>query len=392
MKLNLVVMFGGASVEHEVSIISANQVINALNPEKYNVIPVYISKNSEFYYANEYDNLDNFKDLDKAIAMGKPVIFQKNNNNVEMIVKKKGLFNKDESLNIDLFFPVVHGTNVEDGRLQGYLETIGATYVGCDTKAAAVGQDKVFMKGILKSNGINVVDATWVYDADYYADIDKTLEMIESVLRYPMIVKPANLGSSIGISKANDRDKLKMAIEEAFKYDPKVLIEHVIENLREVNCAVLGDYSQQQTSAIEEVFQTGEILSYQDKYQSEGGKSEGMASTKRVIPAQISPELIEKVEKMAIQGFKALNLNGNARIDFLIDKNTDEVYLNEVNTIPGSLAFYLWKEKGIEFEQLCEDLIKLAIKKQREASKHINSFDSNILKDYKGGSKGKLKA
>lgn len=392
MKLNLVVMFGGASVEHEVSIISANQVINALNPEKYNVIPVYISKNSEFYYANEYDNLDNFKDLDKAIAMGKPVIFQKNNNNVEMIVKKKGLFNKDESLNIDLFFPVVHGTNVEDGRLQGYLETIGATYVGCDTKAAAVGQDKVFMKGILKSNGINVVDATWVYDADYYADIDKTIEMIESVLRYPMIVKPANLGSSIGISKANDRDKLKMAIEEAFKYDPKVLIEHVIENLREVNCAVLGDYSQQQTSAIEEVFQTGEILSYQDKYQSEGGKSEGMASTKRVIPAQISPELIEKVEKMAIQGFKALNLNGNARIDFLIDKNTDEVYLNEVNTIPGSLAFYLWKEKGIEFEQLCEDLIKLAIKKQREASKHINSFDSNILKDYKGGSKGKLKA
>lgn len=392
MNLNIVVMFGGASVEHEVSIISANQVIEALNKEKYNVIPIYISKNGEFYSAAEYDNLNTFKDLDKAIAKGQSVIFQKNNQNVEMIVKKKGLFNKDEIINIDIFFPVVHGTNVEDGKLQGYLETIGATYTGCDTKSAAVGQDKVYMKAILESNDINVVDYTWIYDADYYADIDKVISMIENKLRYPMIIKPANLGSSIGISKANDRDKLKMAIEEAFKYDPKVLIEHVIENLCEVNCAVLGDYSSQQTSAIEEVFQTGEILSYQDKYQSEGGKSQGMASTKRVIPAQISDELTKSVEEMAIKGFKALNLSGDARIDFLIDKNTNEIYLNEVNTIPGSLAFYLWKEKGIEFEQLCEELIKLAIKKQREAAKHVKSFDSNILKDYKGGAKGKLKA
>ena len=390
MKLNIGVIFGGATVEHEISIISANQVINVLDKDKYDVIPIYISKEQDFYFSNTFVDINVFKDLKKAKEDATKVTFKKNQNQVEMHYFKSKLFNS-KMKDIDVFFPVLHGTNGEDGTLQGMLEMLDATFVGPDTKSAVNGQDKVFMKSILKNNGVNVVEYDWFYNTDYYDDEDKVVKRLVEKLRFPMIIKPANLGSSIGISKANNKEELKTAIEFAFKYEGKILVERVIDNLCEVNCAVLGDYSEQRTSAIEEVFQSADILSYDDKYQS-GGKSKGMAATKREIPAVLEKNIEDKVRELAVKGFKALNLSGNTRIDFLIDRNTKEVYLNETNTIPGSLAFYLWEASDLPFDELCNELIKLAIKRKREVKQHITTFDTNVLENFSGskGTKGKI--
>ena len=390
MKLNIGVIFGGASVEHEISIISANQVINVLDNDKYNIIPIYISKDQDFYFSNSYFDINVFKDLNKACSSGTKVVFKKNQSQVEMHYSKNRMLST-KMKDIDIFFPVLHGTNGEDGTVQGMFETLDATFVGCDTKAAVNGQDKVFMKAILKQNGVNVVEYDWFYNTDYYNHEDEIIERL-STLRFPMIVKPANLGSSIGISKANNEEELKEAIEFAFKYEGKVLVERVIDNLCEVNCAVLGDYSEQRTSAIEEVFQSADILSYEDKYQSKGSKAQGMAATKRIIPANIDEDVEAKVRELAIKGFKALNLSGNTRIDFLIDRNTKEVFLNEANTIPGSLAFYLWQAADLPFAQLCDELIKLAIKRKRETKQYLTTFETNVLANFSGskGTKNKV--
>lgn len=389
MKLNIGVIFGGASVEHEISIISASQVIKALDSEKYEVIPIYISKEQHFYFSNSYKDINVFKDLKQAQANGTEVVFKKVGSGVEMHKSKNSLFST-KMFGIDVFFPVLHGTNGEDGTLQGMLDMLDAPYCGPDTRGAVNGQDKIFMKNILRDNKVKVVDFDWFYSNEYFEDEKALINRIEAKLVYPLIIKPCSLGSSVGINKARNREELMVAIEEALQYDYKVIVERVIENLCEVNCAVLGDYSEARTSAIEEVFQSEDILSYQDKYQSKNSKSQGkgMAATNRVIPAQIDEDLTKKVEDLAIRGFKALNLAGNTRIDFLIDKNTKEVYLNEVNTIPGSLAFYLWEEVGINFTQLCDEMIKLAIKRKREASKQVTTFNTNVLENFDGQKTG----
>lgn len=393
MKLNIGVLFGGATVEHEIGIISASQAMHALNIDKYEIIPIYISKNSDFYFSKSYTDINVFKDLNKAIELGTQVILKKVGPNVEMHKNKNSLFSS-KIYNIDVFLLGVHGTNVEDGILQGVLEMLQAPFTGPDTKAAANGQDKVFMKNILRDNKIKVVDFDWFFDNEYYEDEAAIIKRIETKLQYPVIVKPCGLGSSVGISKARDVNQLKEAISLALSYDNKIIVEKVIENLCEVNCAVLGDYSSMQASAIEEVFQSDDILSYQDKYQSKSNKSgdKGMAATNRIIPAQIGDELSNKVRDLAFKGFKALNLAGNTRIDFLIDKNTNEVYINEVNTIPGSFSYYMWQEVGVSFEQLLDEMIKLAIKRKREESKLITTFETSVLESFDGskGSKTKM--
>jgi D-alanine-D-alanine ligase len=391
MKLNIGVMYGGPSVEHEISIISANQVMEALDKDKYNIIPIYIDKAGDFYTSREYQDMELYKDLQKVVKKGTKVIFKKVNSNVAMYNFKNIPF-AGKLATIDIFFPVLHGTFGEDGTIQGLLESLDATFVGCSAKAAVNGQDKVFMKNILRDNNIKVVDFTWFYNSDYFADSKAVIKKIERKLKYPVIVKPASLGSSIGINKAKDQKELCAAIDDAIQYDNKILVEKVIENLTEVNCAVLGDYSEQQTSVIEEVVQSDEILSYDDKYQNKDSKAQGMASVKRIIPAKIGDELTRKIEKIAVDSFKILNLSGDTRIDFLIDKGTQEVFLNETNTIPGSLAFYLWEEKGLDFKSLCDLLIKYAIKAKKERKQRITSFDTNVLFDFegtKGSKKGK---
>lgn len=396
MKLKVGVFFGGRSVEHEISIISASQAIKALDENKYEVIPVYIDKKGEFYTGDVLLDIKNFHNLKEVCDKAIKINIVRQNQHVILEPVKKKLFNNKPVNTIDVAFPVIHGTNGEDGTLQGFLEMLQIPYVGCDVKGAVTGQDKIFMKNILRDNNIKVVEFNWFYDQDYFNDQEKIINKVEAELTYPVIVKPATLGSSIGISKAKDRQGLIDAIETAIQYDNRILVEEMIANLVEVNCSVLGDYSGCKASAIEEVFQNDEILSFNDKYTgssaskgSKSGGSKGMASTKRIIPARIGEELLEEVATMAKKGFQALGASGVCRIDFLINSQTKEVYINEINTIPGSLSFYLWSEVGVEFDALCDELIRLAIKRQAMYDKRIVSYDSNVLASFaSSGSKG----
>lgn len=392
MKIKVGVIFGGESVEHEVSIISAIQAINNMDTSKYEIIPIYIAKDRTWYTGKMLADIEIYKDMDLLKRYAKKVTLCKRDNEY-YLVNTKGLFRRDIA-EIDVAFPIVHGTNVEDGTLQGYLDTIGIPYVGSRVLGAALGQDKVVMKQVFESEGIPVVPYTWFYDTEYYSNKDDIEKKVKK-LGYPVIVKPANLGSSVGISIARDESEFENSIEEAIEYDTKVVVEKVIENMTEVNCSVLGDYQSQQVGVLEEVMGADEFLSYQDKYLG-GGKtkgSKGMASTNRIIPARISDDLTNDINETSRKVFRALNLSGVCRIDYLIDKKNDKFYVNEPNTIPGSLSFYLWEPTGKSYSELLDDMINIAIKDFKNRSSKTYSFDSNILGNYNGlkGSKGKLK-
>lgn len=391
MKIKLGVIFGGESVEHEVSIITAIQAMNNIDKDKYDIIPIYISKDRFWYTGKMLMEIDVYKDFNELKKYAKQVTLAKTKNGF-CLLKTNGLFNKTVE-QLDIVFPIVHGKGVEDGSLAGFLETIGIPYVGPSMLGASLGQDKVVMKQVMEANNIPVPAYTWFYDNEYLNDSKKILKNIKEI-GYPVIVKPANLGSSIGITLSkNEKDVIK-AIDEAIKYDNKIVVEKIIENLIEVNCSVMGNNEYQDTSVIDEVITKNGFLTFGDKYLGNGKKgklktsSKGMVATDRIIPARINKKLEEEVIKYSKETFRALNLKGIARIDFLIDKKNEKVYVNEPNTIPGSLAFYLWKAKGIEYKTLLDDVIKLTIKEYKDNSKKTTSFESNILSGYSGGLKG----
>lgn len=383
MKIKVGVIFGGQTVEHEVSIISAVQAMNNMDTNKYDIIPIYIDKEKIWYTGKMLLDIEIYKDMDLLKRYAKKVTLCKKNGSFYLI-KTKGLFRKDIT-EIDIAFPIVHGLNVEDGTLQGYLDTIGIPYVGSKVLGAALGQDKVVMKQVFESSNIPVVPYTWFYDVEYYNNKETIYENIKK-LKYPVIVKPANLGSSVGISIANNEEELDSTIEEAIKYDTKIVVEKVIEDMVEVNCSVLGNYENQKTSTIEEVMKVDEFLSYQDKYLGGGKKSgsKGMASTNRIIPARIDDKLTNQIKETSKQVFKVLNLSGVCRIDYIIDKKKNKFYVNEPNTIPGSLSFYLWEPIGKPYNELLDDMINIAIKDYKNKSKKTYSFESNILNNCNG--------
>lgn len=406
MKIKVGVIFGGESAEHEVSIISAIQAINKMNEEKYDIIPIYITKDRQWYTGAMLKDIDSYQDLSLIKKYATNVVLVEKNNRF-ILQKKKGLF-KREVAEIDIAFPIVHGTNVEDGVLQGYLQIIGIPFVGPNTYAGVVGQDKVFMKAIFEKEDLPLSKYVWFYDSEYKTDKDEVLKKI-SKLKYPLIVKPATTGSSIGISYAEDEAKLCEAIDDAINYDTKILVEEVVENLKEVNISVLGNYEHQKLSVIEEVNGHNKFLTYEDKYIG-GGKtkakfgvksvpsckgSKGMLSASRKIPADLSDKLKEEVETVAKKAFKALGSSGCCRIDFLIDSKKNKVYVNEINSIPGSLAFYLWEPLGKDYTELLDDMINIGIKDYKKRSSKTYTFDTNILQGFannslKGG-KTKLK-
>ena len=395
MKLKVGVIFGGETVEHEVSIISALQAMEHMNKEKYDIVPIYISKDRIWYTGKMLMDIDvfrNFEDLKRYAT--KCMLVKKDDTFV--LQRTTGLFRKTIT-DLDLAFPIVHGNNVEDGTLAGLLDSIGIPYVGSGVLGSALGQDKVVMKQVFASMNLPIVDYTWFYDTDYADSAEDIKNNIEE-LGYPVIVKPAKLGSSVGITYVKDRTSLSKAIEDAIQYDNKIIVEKAVQNLLEVNCSVLGDYTYQQTSEIEEVKSKADFLTYQDKYigNGKGSKkfaSKGMVSASRIIPARIDNDTEEQVRKYAAEAFKALNMSGVCRIDFLINKETRKVYINEPNTIPGSLAFYLWEPTGKKYTELLDDMITLAIRNYKSKHKKIYSFETNILSGYNGtkGVKGKLK-
>ena len=405
MKIRLGVIFGGESVEHEVSIISAIQAMNKMDSEKYEIIPIYITKDRQWYTGEMLKEIETYSDLSLIKRYAKNVVLYEDNGKF-VLQNKKGF--RRIVKEIDMVFPIVHGTNVEDGVLQGYLESIGIPFVGGDVYASAVGQDKIFMKEIFRENDLPVCDYAWFYDTEYEDDNEKVLARVEK-LTYPVIIKPATLGSSVGIKTAHNKEELKVAIDEAIKYDHKIVVEKLVENLMEVNISVLGNYSNQQVSAIEQVIPTKDFLTYEDKYLGSsktkgkiGGKfktSKGMVSTSRVIPAPLPKKMKEEVEKVAVGAFKALGSSGVVRIDFLVDEKEKKIYINEVKNIPGSLSFYLWEPIGKEYTELLDDMINIGIRDYKMRIAKTHSFDTNILKGFaehgglKGmkGSKGKLR-
>lgn len=384
------VIFGGETVEHEVSIISAIQAMNKMDTQKYEIVPIYITKDRRWYTGEILKEMETFQDLNLLKRYTKNVVLCSHKG--RFILQSTGLF-KREIKEIDIAFPIVHGTNVEDGNLQGYLATVGIPYVGASVAAAALGQDKVFQKQIWSTEDLSITNYVWFFDSEYNenkADIIKKV----SKLKMPVIVKPANLGSSVGIEIAHDKEELAAAIEDAITYDSKILVEEVVANLKEVNISVLGTYDNYELSVIEEVMSDNELLTYKDKYigssKKDGTSSKGMLSTARKIPANISSKMEKEVQELAAKSFKALGLAGNVRIDFLIDTKKNKVYINEVNTIPGSLAFYLWDPKGKDYSTLLDDMINIAVKEYKRKTSKTHSFESNILEGYNGlkGAKG----
>lgn len=406
MKIRVGVIFGGESVEHEVSIISAIQAMNKMDEEKYEIVPIYITKDREWYTGDMLKDIDVYQDFNLIKKYSKNVVLYYKNGSY--VLQSKGLF-KSVVKEIDIAFPIVHGTNVEDGVLQGYLQTIGIPYVGPNVYAAVAGQDKAIMKDIWKSLDIPMTEYVWFYDVDYRQNKEEVIKKVET-LKYPVIVKPATTGSSVGINVCDNETKLVEAIDEAIQYDSKIVVEEVVENLKEVNIAVMGNYEHQKVSVIEEVISNNKFLTYTDKYIG-GGKgkmkggvktpvkgSKGMASTSRKLPADLSEKTRKEVENIAIRAFKGLGSAGNSRIDFLIDEKTNKVYINEINSIPGSLAFYLWDAKDINFTQVLDDMINIGIKDYKKRLSKTHSFESNILQGFaangvKGakGVKGKLR-
>ena len=386
--INLAVFFGGRSVEHEVSVISALQAVACMDRERFNVIPVYITKSNDMYVGDAVGDIREYKNIPSLLKKSKKVIMINDGRDVILTSYPRKLFGNTE-IRVDVAFPIVHGTNVEDGVFQGYLKHMGVPFVGCDVMSSAVGMDKYVQKTVLKDNDIPVLDCL-MYTLSDYRNVNKMVEEIEKNLGYPVIVKAANLGSSVGISVAKDKNALFAAIDDSFRYARKVIVEHAITNLREINCSVLGDENDAVASEIEEPFKSKDILSYKDKYQSGGkGGSKGMASVSRQIPANVPPEMRERIRDLAVRSFKALGCSGVSRVDFMIDADKNELYFNEINTIPGSLAFYLWEPIGTPYKELLNKMVDLALKRAREDEKLTFSFDTNLLSDNAfSGSKG----
>lgn len=403
MKTRVAMMFGGKSVEHEVSVISGIQAYMAMNTDKYDVIPVYLNKENEMYIGEGVGDIKSYRNIPELLKNSQRVVLMNEGGKILLVPYPAKRWGGPKPVEIDIAFPVVHGTNVEDGALQGYLKTVGVPFVGPDVTASAISMDKFITKAVLKEYGVPVLDAC-VYTLADYAEIETLAADIEAKIGYPVIIKPVNLGSSVGISVAKNHTELINSIDDAFMYATKVMAEHAISNLREINCSVLGDENDAIASECEEPLHTKDILSYEDKYVNNGGgkggknggskggngsKGAGMANLARKIPADLTPEQREEVRELAVRSFKALGCNGVSRIDFMIDEDNGKLYFNEINPIPGSLSFYLWDPVGVPYSELLDRMIQTAFKRQRTEEAVTFSFDTNILANANlGGSKG----
>lgn len=376
MSNRVAVIFGSRSVEHEVSIITAHQVMRALEAARYQVVPVYISKEGGWYTGDALRRLETFKRLDLGTFSRVQIVLDPSTSHL-FSTARKGLFGREQTIDVDVVFPVLHGTNGEDGTVQGLLELAGVPYVGCGVLGSAVGMDKVLMKAAFVQNDLPVVEYVWFTRQQWQTAPESVLHRIESSIPYPAFVKPANLGSSVGISRARDRESLEFALDVASQYDRKVLVERSIEQVREINCAVMGN-EDVIPSACEEPISWEDFLGYEDKY-LRGATGKGMKGGQRRVPAEIGEEQTRRIQELAVQAFKAIDGMGTARVDLLVDRNSDEVYVNEVNTIPGSLAFHLWQPVGLSPAQVVTNLIQLALEAWEEKRRTVYSYDTPIL-------------
>lgn len=389
MKTNIAVFFGGRSVEHEISVISALEAINAFDKEKYNIIPIYISKQGRWYTGDNLLDIRNYRDMKKVIEDAEEVFMRHEYGDYNLYKVNTGMFSKRNPVVAELHvvIPVLHGTNGEDGIFEGLLETIGIPFAGCNTLSSANGMDKITMKMILRECGVPVVDYVWFTDRQWLSSKDDIISKVESKLGYPVIVKPANLGSSVGIGKASNREELIEKVDNAEKFSQRIIVEHMIEQLKEINCSVLGDADEHESSVCEEPIKTGDFLSYEDKYMGGSKTTAGMQASEKRIPADLHEAVSEKIRCMAGETFRVLSCHGVSRVDVMVDEKDNSIYVNEINTIPGSLSFYLWEASGISFTQLMDRLVQLALKRKRAIDRKTFTYDHNIF-SLGGGVKG----
>lgn len=348
MKINLLIIFGGISPEHEISIISAKSIYANLSKEKYNPILMGISKNGRWsiFSKEEFEALKVVPEKDEEITLS--------------LNGKRGLFRGGNFISIDCAFPVLHGIGGEDGLIQGLLEVSKIPYVGCDVQSSSLCMNKVLTKNILRASNIRGPKFLSFFKEDFKSDRDIKEEILQKI-EPPLFVKPANTGSSIGITKVKEERDLKEAIEIALNYSREVIVEEAI-NAREIECSVIGDYKDIYASYPGEIIPKKEFYDYEAKYND--------PSTELKIPAPLELKKIEEIREVSVKCFKILGCYGMARVDFLLERDTEELYVNEVNTIPGftSISMYpkLLGYSGIPYNKLMDKLIDLAFKRNKK--------------------------
>jgi len=373
------VIFGSRSVEHDVSIVTAQQVIQALDPRKYEVVPIYITRDGRWVSGPGLRDLNTFRSDDISERMGiKEIVLSSSTAHHGLIVSPvSGLLARSQVRALDVAFPVVHGSHGEDGTLQGLFELADIPYVGAGVLASAVTRDKIMLKTVLSGLGIPVVRYVAFTRQEWVSAADALLARIESEVGFPAFVKPASLGSSIGVARANDAREARTYVNVAANFDQRILVEAAVEGVMEINCAVLGN-ADPRPSVLEQPISWQEFLTYEEKYMRSEGAA-GMKGAERRIPAPISDDLTARIRETALRAFRAVDGRGIARVDFLVREETGEVYLNEINTMPGSLAFYLWLEEGMTPAQVVDELIRLALEAHAEKRKTVYNYKTGLI-------------
>jgi D-alanine-D-alanine ligase len=363
-KIRVAVLFGGRSGEHEVSLVSAQSVMSSLDPERYEIIPVGITREGQWLVSG--DPMAILKKGDTSSCMERAFLPPDPNFKAIVVMKgdEKGAFRCERLIPIDVVFPVLHGPYGEDGKFQGLFEIADIPYVGAGVLASSCGMDKIAMKELFRAAGLPVTPGISFSRKQWYEEKQLLIGCIERDYGYPLFIKPANLGSSVGISKAHDRNELIKGVDDACSYDRKVLVEKAVAEAREIECSVLGNENAE-ASVLGEIFPCNEFYDYEAKYVA--GK------TRTVAPAELTEEHSETIRKMAVKAYKALDCEGMARVDFLLEKQTGNVIANELNTIPGftSISMYpqLWEATGLKYKELLDRLIMLALDRQEEKEK-----------------------
>jgi len=375
---NLIIAFGGPSPEHEVSVLTAIQAASALKESTYNILPLYISKSGVWFTGKTLLNLEQYQNLKKLEQSAVRCSFAQNAMG-QCVLRENvsGFFSKPSETVIHAVLAAFHGSAGENGSFQGLCETFNIPYTGSGVMGSAVGMDKVAAKALCRAHGISVVEGIDFFESDWIDHEEGIHGKIETI-GYPVVVKPVHLGSSIGVEVVKNRDEAIRAVETAFRYDSHVLVEKAISPLIEINCSVLGTPQKNRTSVCERPVGAEELLSFRDKYLREQG-NKGMASADRVIPADIDNELASAIRETSGKIFSLFNCSGVARLDFLVDSNTQQFYFNEINTIPGSFSFYLWKENGLSFSALLQELLDIAEEQHRQKNGRILSYETNLL-------------
>jgi D-alanine-D-alanine ligase len=397
--LTVGVFFGGVSPEHEVSVISSLQAAAALDRSRYRPFPVYVGKDGTWYTGEHLLDPQSYTDLDALRERARRVLVNPvATRHLELVEPQAdGLLRKDPVTHrIDVAFLGFHGGEGESGGFQGLMDALNVPFTGASILGSAVGIDKVVCKYLCRDQDIPIVDFVALRESDWAGREEEAMDLVEQRLGYPVIVKPSRLGSSIGIGKADDRSELDAAIEEALRYDDKIVVEHAIEQLREINCSVLGDPGDAQAAVLEEPVRSEgeELLTFQEKYQRGGGGkggskgrrgakkkegSSGMASLDRIIPAPLTPEQTERIQTLGVKVFQTFECAGVARLDFMIDEADGSIYFNEINTIPGSFSFYLWEPSGVPFDELTHRMIQTALARHTRKNSRVRSYDVNLL-------------